>query len=104
MNKAKRRPPPIEDARFSPMRNLTDAPPPTKTEVRALTDGYTVRCSVCAGLIGEGERYIRAFSHEPPPAKGLVLRMHYECTKAEAYPHRGHRLVRLARMNYEKGE
>jgi len=94
---------PAEDARFRPMRNLLDVPPPTNTEVRTLADGFSIRCSVCGQAVNQGERYVRAFSHEPPPGKGLVLRMHYACTKAEAYPHRDHRLVGLARLNWERG-
>lgn len=92
---------PLENIRTRPMYNLDGVPPPTNTEVRTLAGGFTIKCSVCGVPLGEGEMYIRAFAHQPPPATPLVLRMHYACSKSDKYPHRDHRLIGLARLNCE---
>lgn len=95
------KPSPIENTRARPMYNLDSVPPPTNTEARVLADGFSIKCSVCGVAIQDGERYIRAFTHQPPPDKGLVLRMHYNCSSSDRYPHRDHRLIGLARLNCE---
>lgn len=95
------KPSPLESARTRPMYNLDNVPPPTNTEARVLADGFSIRCSVCGVAIQDGEQYIRAFTHQPPPDKGLVLRMHYACSSSDKYPHRDHRLIGLARLNCE---
>lgn len=99
--KVHHKPHPLENARHRPLYNLDGVPPPTNTEARTLADGFTIKCSVCGIAIEEGEMYIRAFTHQPPPDKGLVLRMHYACSKSDKYPHRDHRLIGLARLNCE---